>query len=1476
MQDLEIQLAIHVTDQELKALDLGLQNIDKTVAALQKEAQSFADQLVHGLDEASDSAKAFANDLPKGLFASLEAELTSLKEAQKNAFSVDEAKAYEDEIQRVEKEYKKLNEDVKGTKAPKGIFTGLEAELETLKKKQHEALSVTEAQSYTAQIKKVEKSLKDLNSEVEHGSGKFQQFAGNLKDSLSSLPIAGLAAGGGIAALVSGLGNAITIGAQFQSGVAELGAITGATGEKLQGLATDARSLAKEFGTGAGDQLTTYKTILSRLGPEMANDSAALATMARNVNILSQATGDSAEASIDALSTSILQMGIDLKDPAVAAAAMTEQMNIMAAGAQAGASEVPQISEALKNAGVAMKSANVSFLEGNAALQTLAGGGKVGSEAGVALRNVIGLLQKQSGPGAAALKEMGLSVEQLGETLTTKGLNSALELVQGGLNTLGSDAEKNAARMKLFGIENSTTAGILLDGTEKTKAFADAIASAPNAAFDQAAVRSETFSQALARGQSAVEDIGISLFESLAPALTIAANVLGKVTDIAGALFSGPLGTGVAVIGALAAATVAYNLVSQLSLATKVAEAVADTRKLVLGQAEIAMNAAKTIAVGIYTGSITAATIATTILNAVTALNPFVAVGIAVAAAAVIFFAFGGTLQDLADIASKAFTGIESFFGIISGTEAANNNAAIAVRNATEAFGEYQAAIGEVDAKLKGLNATDDVVANFEKLSAQTTLTAEDQDAYNLSLNALVKRYPEAISGVNAATGAYNVNLEKVKELQVEQLKFANEDKAKLIRENLIAPTNDLVAAQEAQKNQLQALRKALDEAIDSKDTEEILKAKAAYDEQKKSVADTDKQLRLQVETLIKSGAAGKGSAAEVAKALGLEGAAAAKVTPLVKSINDELLSQKKAADDAAHSVEGLAKKYDDVKAAADGALDATKGAFKQTLIDLETAKKSGDSAAVAAAQKKLKELKDTGKEQVAEAKHFKEIEAQTDELFNADLEKKKKERGKTKQQIDKDNFDKAQQALEDANNKYLTTLDLAVADGTKKESDAQKLRLESARDYAKGVADLASKYNQFDGKYLLDQAKAIKDLSQLEIDQGLQAIETVKTARLNALEIEIADGKKTEAQANAERIQAELDYQNAVLEFSRTNNLELGKVLVDQAKARLESQKQHADELGKAYADAAAPINLEWERTFKAIDLLHLDEQKKFEVTVEAKKQQYDELRAAALASGALEELKALDEQRAQDIEASNFEQNALLDKQLDSVREKYLSFKLPSLIDVKEMGLDTLKSSLEGLVDGLNESFFKPLEKSLGAQKSIWGSFAASVIESVVQIVEQLVIQYAISLAAGLLFGASVAGTMAGIAAAAATPAALVSTATLGGAAVAGGAALAATVALAKGIALNFNGSIVDEPTLTMIGEGWQPEFIIPERTADTILREKFDQYGGGMGGFSKEDLADAVSEGMRRNPIRGVASGRTLQLVNQKTVNIQRLRS
>ena len=336
--------------------------------------------------------------------------------------------------------------------------------------------------------------------------------------------------------------SVLAVGNEYESTLAAVGAVTGQSGEGLNKLGAGARELAKEFGGSASDNLKSYQGILSKLGPQVAENSEALKSMGKTVNILSAASGDDAATSMNALVDTMLQLGLTTGDAAKDAATMTQVADALAASAKVGAAEIPQVAQSMLAVGVAAKGAKLDLASTTGAIQLLAVGGKTGSEAGVALRNVLGLMQKASGTAEVAMSKLGTSSKELGELLTTKGLDAALGKIKTGMDGLGSAAEKNATLMTIFGTENSAAAGILLDNLGQFNTFRDGIQSAVDAgatgadgAVAQAEARLHTAEAITKRIVAQVEDVYVGIQQTFGSGISA---VLTATTQIAPALTS--------------------------------------------------------------------------------------------------------------------------------------------------------------------------------------------------------------------------------------------------------------------------------------------------------------------------------------------------------------------------------------------------------------------------------------------------------------------------------------------------------------------------------------------------------------------------------------------------------------------------------------------------------------------------------------------------------------------------------------------------------------------------------------------------------------------------------------------------------------------------------------------------------------------------------------------------------------------------
>lgn len=314
----------------------------------------------------------------------------------------------------------------------------------------------------------------------------FTQYVGNLSQTLN---------------------ETLAPGAALNASLADLQAISGATGRELETVERFARSTAREFGVSASGAVESYKLLLSQLSPELTKNTAALDAMGRNVAILSKTMGGDTTAAAEVLTTAMNQYGVSLEDPMEASRQMADMMNIMAAAGREGSAELPTIKVALEQCGMAAKAAGVSFAETNAARQVLDKAGKKGSEGGVALRNVMSTLAQGRFLPKDVREELaaaGISVNDL--TDKSKSLAERLQV----LKPVMAD---DALFSKLFGKENSAAAMALVQGIPKVEQWTAAI-SGTNTAVEQSKVIMETYNERLARVQAKFDDIKISIFNS--------------------------------------------------------------------------------------------------------------------------------------------------------------------------------------------------------------------------------------------------------------------------------------------------------------------------------------------------------------------------------------------------------------------------------------------------------------------------------------------------------------------------------------------------------------------------------------------------------------------------------------------------------------------------------------------------------------------------------------------------------------------------------------------------------------------------------------------------------------------------------------------------------------------------------------------------------------------------------------------------
>lgn len=343
-------------------------------------------------------------------------------------------------------------------------------------------------------------------------------------------------------------------GVEFEVQMKEMQAVTRLADEEMEKLGKSARQTAKIYGNEAARQLESYSSLVGRLGPAVAEDNVALSEMGENIAILSKSMKGDAVGAMDALTTAMLQFGVDLSNPQQAAVEMTRMMNVMAAAGNEGASEVADTAQALKNAGVAARNSNVSFEETNAALQALAQGGRIGAEAGVSLRNVLG---KMGGidiiprKAQAKIHELGIDFDIVSDkSLSLSDRLRELQKAQGDATLLA----------QIFGIENEAAANILLNNVDAIEEMTAAI-TGTNAAMESAEIIMSSGAEARARFNAWIDNVKIGFYD-------IAGGILPVVVGLGTVAF-----TIANIASAVTGITQLVTFMKSLSIVTKISTA---------------------------------------------------------------------------------------------------------------------------------------------------------------------------------------------------------------------------------------------------------------------------------------------------------------------------------------------------------------------------------------------------------------------------------------------------------------------------------------------------------------------------------------------------------------------------------------------------------------------------------------------------------------------------------------------------------------------------------------------------------------------------------------------------------------------------------------------------------------------------------------------------------------------------------------
>jgi len=390
-------------------------------------------------------------------------------------------------ISDLNKDLRQQKKEFEAVKFAPGSYRALSAELSKTKREfqelSEEARNGIGGRDLLRRIQRLDTELKQIDRNV----GVFSRNVGNYASAFRGAAglLAGLGIGIGIQEVVQQATQAISTFKDFQQEIATLGAISGASGQELQALEDNARSLG-ETTQFTALQVAQLQTNFARIG---FTSQQILAATEATVN-LAIATTESVEKTSEVVGAAINGFSLSADE----AERVTD---VLAAAFNSTALNLEKYAEAQKFAAATAAAANIDIEATTAALGALANAGLEGSQQGTVLRRIISDLSNENSKLA---KFVGFNVKN-SEDFTR------------ALKVLSNAQLDNAKAYDLVGRIAQSGLLILANNADKVEELTVAYRNAQGEAARTARVVGDTLAQDLLKAQSAIEGLRINFVD---------------------------------------------------------------------------------------------------------------------------------------------------------------------------------------------------------------------------------------------------------------------------------------------------------------------------------------------------------------------------------------------------------------------------------------------------------------------------------------------------------------------------------------------------------------------------------------------------------------------------------------------------------------------------------------------------------------------------------------------------------------------------------------------------------------------------------------------------------------------------------------------------------------------------------------------------------------------------------------------------
>lgn len=356
-----------------------------------------------------------------------------------------------------------------------------------------------------------DKAMKNFNKELKSMTKDTQALGKQFKDVGSKMTL-------GITAPVLALGaGAVKTGMDFEYAMSKVGAISGATADDMKLLEEQARDLGATTQFSASEAADGMQYLA--MAGFKTND-----IIAAMPGLLDLAAAGALDLGAAADITSNIMSGFSMEADEAGHVA-----DVLAKAASSANTDVSQLGEAMKYLAPVANVMGWSMEESTAAIMAVSDAGIQGSMAGQAFASSITRLAKPTSEMERVMDDLSLSF------FDTEGHMKSLPTIIGDLEVATADLtdeQKSASLSTLFGAEAYKHWAVLLEkGSDALGENTAMLVGADGAAQDMAATMNDNLIGRLKELQSALEEIGIKIYERLEPALSVMVEWFQKLAD---------------------------------------------------------------------------------------------------------------------------------------------------------------------------------------------------------------------------------------------------------------------------------------------------------------------------------------------------------------------------------------------------------------------------------------------------------------------------------------------------------------------------------------------------------------------------------------------------------------------------------------------------------------------------------------------------------------------------------------------------------------------------------------------------------------------------------------------------------------------------------------------------------------------------------------------------------------------------------